>query len=251
MNEDIMRACGFGQEVDVVKQGLCPSCKKPISRFRDDLSFKEYNISGLCQKCQDQVFGKPKNVPLEPELNIGPNDWLVDWTLPRNDNQIVFYRYIGKSGKVWIVGDCDDAASHIYVQADTRENVPGYNGFRGFGGSTLRFRLVDNGIVELQGPWHSNSDALYQDTGVDLRHTYVQFVCIAKTREYIGNKCIFRDVLYKEISTGDYYDGTRRAMQLSKELDIPLVIYHETRGGSSNGYVYPDQLDVHGKRPKK
>lgn len=25
--------------------------------FRDDLSIKEYSISGLCQKCQDRVFG--------------------------------------------------------------------------------------------------------------------------------------------------------------------------------------------------
>lgn len=32
-------------------------CGKPIEGFRDELSFKEYRISGLCQNCQDSVFG--------------------------------------------------------------------------------------------------------------------------------------------------------------------------------------------------
>ena len=29
-----------------------------MSEFRDELSQKEYRISGFCQKCQDSVFGK-------------------------------------------------------------------------------------------------------------------------------------------------------------------------------------------------
>lgn len=34
-------------------------CGKPCppESFRDDLSRKEYTISGLCQDCQDDVFG--------------------------------------------------------------------------------------------------------------------------------------------------------------------------------------------------
>jgi hypothetical protein len=39
-------------------QGKCPTCKEPIDveEFRDDLSYAEYQISGMCQKCQDKVF---------------------------------------------------------------------------------------------------------------------------------------------------------------------------------------------------
>ena len=33
-------------------------CGKPIGKFRDALSQKEYRISGLCQECQDSVFGQ-------------------------------------------------------------------------------------------------------------------------------------------------------------------------------------------------
>jgi len=40
--------------------GICPFCKKPINAndFRDELSRKEFRISGLCQKCQDEVFNE-------------------------------------------------------------------------------------------------------------------------------------------------------------------------------------------------
>jgi len=32
-------------------------CGGPATEFRDALSTKEYRISGLCQGCQDAVFG--------------------------------------------------------------------------------------------------------------------------------------------------------------------------------------------------
>lgn len=37
----------------------CPTCSREImfSNFRDDLSRREYEISGMCQWCQDRVFG--------------------------------------------------------------------------------------------------------------------------------------------------------------------------------------------------
>jgi len=38
----------------------CVFCKKsidPNTEFRDALSRKEFTISGICQKCQDQTFG--------------------------------------------------------------------------------------------------------------------------------------------------------------------------------------------------
>lgn len=40
---------------------ICPTCDKafdPRSEFRDELSAKEFTISGMCQDCQDDVFGK-------------------------------------------------------------------------------------------------------------------------------------------------------------------------------------------------
>lgn len=60
MNKEIMKKMGFGKEVERIAGGNCPFCNKVIlmSDFKDELSRKEFKISGLCQDCQDKTFGK-------------------------------------------------------------------------------------------------------------------------------------------------------------------------------------------------
>lgn len=41
----------------VIAQGICVNCKSAAVEFKDALSRKEYGLSGLCQVCQDKVFG--------------------------------------------------------------------------------------------------------------------------------------------------------------------------------------------------
>ena len=59
MNKKILQQAGFGEEVKAVEQGNCPLCKCKVDKdeFRDELSRKEFEISGLCQSCQDDIFG--------------------------------------------------------------------------------------------------------------------------------------------------------------------------------------------------
>jgi hypothetical protein len=60
MNKAIIKTI-FGQEViDKIENQVCPTCDKAIKieDFRDELSVKEYTISGMCQECQDSIFGK-------------------------------------------------------------------------------------------------------------------------------------------------------------------------------------------------
>ena len=63
----------FPEMRELTQQKRCPLCKRIVNTsdafnpsyepdkmsdpFRDDLSRKEYSISGLCQNCQDEVFG--------------------------------------------------------------------------------------------------------------------------------------------------------------------------------------------------
>jgi hypothetical protein len=44
---------------EAVRANRCTTCNIPIieTDFRDELSKKEYSISGMCQKCQDKTFG--------------------------------------------------------------------------------------------------------------------------------------------------------------------------------------------------
>jgi len=58
MNEDILKTFGFDEELEKIKKGKCPFCNKiinPDTEFRDEQSKKEYQISKLCQKCQDEI----------------------------------------------------------------------------------------------------------------------------------------------------------------------------------------------------
>ena len=43
--------------VGAVAENSCVTCKGEAKDFRDDLSLKEYTISGMCQECQDSIFG--------------------------------------------------------------------------------------------------------------------------------------------------------------------------------------------------
>lgn len=45
--------------IDMALGKICPICRQPIGEFRDESSLREYNISGMCQTCQDSVFGVP------------------------------------------------------------------------------------------------------------------------------------------------------------------------------------------------
>ena len=44
------------------EQGLCVlppfGCGQPLGPFRNEISRKEFRLSGRCQKCQDRFFGK-------------------------------------------------------------------------------------------------------------------------------------------------------------------------------------------------
>jgi len=50
---------------------MCVSCGCHADWFKDDLSAKEYTISGLCQQCQDDIFE-------EEEDPCNEQDWRAD-----------------------------------------------------------------------------------------------------------------------------------------------------------------------------
>jgi len=54
-----LRALGSGLEVAIVEVCRCPSCADRVDEdeFRNEVFIKEFESSGLCQGCQDTVFG--------------------------------------------------------------------------------------------------------------------------------------------------------------------------------------------------
>ncbi len=52
---------GFSGRTTAIEADRCVAspigCGKTVGDFRDDLSEGEYRLSGLCQTCQDSLFG--------------------------------------------------------------------------------------------------------------------------------------------------------------------------------------------------
>jgi len=81
--------------------------------------------------------------------------------------EVKFRKYEGKSGSTWLVGIAENFLEHIYVSAEPEENKPGYKGSRGFGGDRATFKMEDGSFYFLTGPWHSNPNSFFEDTGID------------------------------------------------------------------------------------
>jgi len=53
----LTRISGMSRQ-EAMDNCICPTCRKPLTGFRNRISEKEFRISGMCQKCQDSVFGE-------------------------------------------------------------------------------------------------------------------------------------------------------------------------------------------------
>lgn len=58
MEQFTIERFGFDRRISILNDLCVPApigCGKPVGKFRDKLSAKDYTITGLCQKCQDRV----------------------------------------------------------------------------------------------------------------------------------------------------------------------------------------------------
>lgn len=49
---------GIGM-TEAKKKGICVTCKAKVTGFSKDIYQLEYEISGMCEKCQREVFTAP------------------------------------------------------------------------------------------------------------------------------------------------------------------------------------------------
>lgn len=58
MNEFVKKM--FPEMVARKEAGQCPTCDKDPQKegFKDELSKREFELSGMCQTCQDETFGE-------------------------------------------------------------------------------------------------------------------------------------------------------------------------------------------------
>ena len=56
---DTFAGAAFGEtRTHAISQGFCLTCGLEAVEFRDDLSEREFQLSGMCQACQDDFYGE-------------------------------------------------------------------------------------------------------------------------------------------------------------------------------------------------
>lgn len=251
MNREIMKQAGFGAELEAIDKGLCPMCHGKVGKFRDDLSRKEFGISGMCQKCQDSIFEHdPEDAPPhEDHVGLDGDVFIVDrkyrmFSGAAEAAKFVYRKLVDKQGHVWLYPANSDSPAeqvHFHDPKDTKS--------QGYGGSTLHFTLEDGTTYAAQGPWHANADALFEATGVDIRSTHYTYGCVAlkrvyvpsPTRHYCDSVQRFEGVLHadREPVLGKFSRITDLAKEHATRLGHPVAYYSQSKGGSSSGYEVP------------
>ena len=90
----------------------------------DALTQKEFSISGLCADCQDSIFDtKSSRAVPQPERNYytpTENDYVIHrqpMICASAEAESRRYRkYVGKSGRIYLVADQPDAGANVYVE---------------------------------------------------------------------------------------------------------------------------------------
>jgi hypothetical protein len=154
---------------------------------------------------------------------------------------IVFTRVEGASGHTWYCPtNIPNKASQLHV--DTHDPNS-----RGYGGSTLEFRLDDGTVAEVKGPWHSNSGYFLDDTGVDITATHLtRVICGGSFSEkWSHTEEGLNDIFYNEVEpvlgTFHRYEAVCDAL-LRDRGGVKFAFIMISEGGSSAG-IYEAKED--------
>lgn len=149
-----------------------------------------------------------------------------------------YRKVMGKSGKAWFYRPGKFAATHIYVD--------GGKGSQGMGGRTITFKLEDGTTYDSIGPWMTGADAMFKDTGVDVRHQNGTRLVLARQVEYPKDYYAMMpdmiDVVHHEPEFVEgHYDRARElAQKIVNDLNEPLHYFIESFGGAQSGLLKPE-----------
>lgn len=57
--ESLLSAVLGKDRMVTIESDTCGGCGGPAKEFKNEISTREYEISALCQPCQDQIFVRP------------------------------------------------------------------------------------------------------------------------------------------------------------------------------------------------
>ena len=144
--------------------------------------------------------------------------------------QRTFKMYKGQGNRLWLVAVQPNEADNIYTW---NESCVKNNGFRGFGGSTIKFPLDTGEVLELEAPWHSNAESFFIDTGVDIRDKYLTAGFVAEKKgakrknDYYLDQCVYYDTMFvdAEWTLGTFDRVEEFAKYFVWRVGTPLYYY--------------------------
>lgn len=143
-----------------------------------------------------------------------------------NAQSFIYKKHTGKSGANWFIPiNSEEPAAHVQVHYPSSKYSDGY------GGAALLFQLDDGTTYRAQGPWHSNSDSLFRDTGIDIRDKHLTFVVLSKASKGYPTELI--DVVYQDPQP--LLGKFDRYKDLIKQFPEARYYYSESSGGSFSG----------------
>lgn len=149
-----------------------------------------------------------------------------------------YRKVVGKSGKTWLIGnlsiDEGSPANHIYVTNHKNPDICG----EGFAGKHLVFIIDDGTEFILKGGWHSNADALLNDTGIDMTKQYRMYIAVAEEFESRSPEVFKPPLLYDNEFIGSWDDAKGIIRDLAIKAGKPLAYKHWSVGGASSGYEH-------------
>lgn len=143
----------------------------------------------------------------------------------------------GKPGQYYLIPQgVPNQADYIhYANLDNTE---------GYAGRVLEFKLTTGSVIQVRGPWHSNSKALLHRTGIDLtdKHYTWGFVCMSVNdgnRPWAGISGLLSSDPDGRWVLGRFDRIEELAKQDARELGSPVFYYRLSTGGSTGGLVNP------------
>lgn len=150
----------------------------------------------------------------------------INKTIPQHPSIYTYNKIKGRSGDIWYYKDGKFAGDYIYVSNNDKS---------GFYGHIICFKLVNGKVDEIVGPWHSNSETLFADTGINLTNKHATFIVLAKTKhDNVLNDIIYTDEFFIESEFNRY---KILAEYYSKLCNCDIYYYQEYSGGKIVGKI--------------